>query len=441
MTKALNWIIKQHWWLIGLVAFVLVSLEIFEATRKQDSPIHIIELLIFLLLLLVVGVLFDLLSQSMKRQNQTMKILDFKHKLSHEFSEYTDWDMLISQLARLPGTLASVDQTHLFLLNPISNQFESLSHWNEDGERQETAFIFEMCQNCIMKKTNSDSRFSKCAIDKSIDGTAAQVNRYCLPIRFGDGQLMTVQFNLKLGEDLNKEQDEIFRNISDEIAVALTTSLNRKTFFEMQSSETALAERRTVSHYLHDNLGQNLGYLCFKLDQLIIENDQLSRENLISDLTTMREAANDSYEIVRGTLETIQMETTPQLTNLLIEHARKVAKRANFELNFETKGTPYPVAPNVQRAVFYIFKESLNNVEKHAKASKVHVLTEWDEENLAVTISDNGSGFDRESVDSDRHFGLEIMNERIAKVNGQLKLTASENSGTSVNISVPHSLS
>jgi nitrate/nitrite-specific signal transduction histidine kinase len=207
----------------------------------------------------------------------------------------------------------------------------------------------------------------------------------------------------------------------------------------MHSSETALAERRTVSHYLHDNLGQNLGYLCFKLDQLIIEKDLLSRENLISDLETMREAANDAYEIVRGTLETIQMETTPQLTNLLIEHAKKVSHRANFELEFKTKGTPYPISPNIQRTVFYIFKESLSNVEKHAKASKVHVLTEWNEENLTVTISDNGIGFDLHSVNTDRHFGLEIMNERISKVNGRLTFTVSENSGTSVNISVPYS--
>jgi len=205
----------------------------------------------------------------------------------------------------------------------------------------------------------------------------------------------------------------------------------------MSASETTLAERRRVSHYLHDHLGHNLGYLHFKLDQLISNKDQLSLETVLTDLEHMRKAANDSYEIVRGTLESMQPETTPMLTNLLLEHARKVSKRSNIEIDFQNKGKQIPLAIDIKRVVFYVFEEALSNAEKHAQASKITVLTEWSQDSISLTISDNGVGFTPEDVNTDQHFGLEILRERLEQVGGQVSLVTAEKLGTTVSVHVP----
>jgi signal transduction histidine kinase len=219
--------------------------------------------------------------------------------------------------------------------------------------------------------------------------------------------------------------------------VALKAGQDRKVLAELRNSETALAERRSVSHYLHDHLGQNLGYLHLKMDQLLTEKDKLSMEKVLADLELMRDAAYESYEIVRGVLETIHPETTQTLTNLLMEHARKISQRADIEIDFKTKGKLLMLPEEAQSAIFYAFEESLNNVEKHAQANKVTVLAEWKPDYFSLTISDNGVGFNPRFINKHQHFGLEILNERMARVNGRITLLTLKDSGTVVTIRVP----
>ena len=56
---------------------------------------------------------------------------------------------------------------------------------------------------------------------------------------------------------------------------------------------------------------------------------------------------------------------------------------------------------------------------------------------MNLTISDDGVGFDPQQVNSDLHFGLEILNERMARVNGHVTLITSGNTGTVASILVP----
>jgi signal transduction histidine kinase len=127
----------------------------------------------------------------------------------------------------------------------------------------------------------------------------------------------------------------------------------------------------------------------------------------------------------------------PLLTNLLLEHAGKISRRANLEIDFKILGNPAHLPIDINRAVFYVFEEALCNTEKYARASKVNVLAEWCDDNFALTISDDGIGFDPENVNAVQHFGLEILHERMGKVNGRVSLSTSENSGTTVFVRVP----
>lgn len=439
LSRIYLWIRGRHWWVIGLAALILLLFEAYDFIFNHKDFIHIIEFSLYLLLLLVIGWLVDLSIRDVNIQTQTQKILKFKHKLSLEISGYQDWDVLANQLARVPDTVAPVDQTCLFVFDPISNQFASAAEWNSCGETELVPGSMELCRKYVGDKTGARLVFGHCDSEAMEGDPASKAEKYCLPIQYSENLLGVLQFRLKPGETLNNEQEDIFRNISDELALALKAGRDRKAFYEMLTSETALAERRSVSHYLHDHLGQNLGYLHIKMDQLITEKDQLSLEKVFEDLMMMRNAVKDSYEIVRGVLETIRPETAPVLTNLLLEHARKVSQRANFEMDFKTKGKPVHLPKEVQRAVFYAFEESLSNAEKHAKASRIEILAEWGQDYFMLTISDNGIGFDPHSVNTGQHFGMEILNERMAQVNGRITLTTSENSGTIVNIHVPKS--
>jgi signal transduction histidine kinase len=416
MSKVQNWVAHRHWWLIALVAVLLIFLESLDFSSLRSDPIHLTELLIYLLMLLIIGILYDSSFRAMKFRNKMNKIIDYKHKLSLEFSIYNDWDVLVTQLARFPGTITEVEHSSLYVSDPFSNLFELVALKDNAG------FFL---------------KFSQCGPDGLPGSMLPDAQTFCLPIRYGEGLLGVIGFKLKDGQKLTPDQQDIFRNIGDELGLALKVGQDRKIHYEMSASETTLAERRRVSHYLHDHLGHNLGYLHFKLDQLINNKDQLSLESVLADLEHMRKAADDSYEIVRGTLESMQPETTPMLTNLLLEHARKVSKRANIEIDFQNTGKQIPLAIDIKRVIFYVFEEALSNAEKHAQASKINVLTEWGQDAIALTIADNGVGFAPEEVNTDQHFGLEILRERLEQVGGQVSLVTAEKLGTTVSVRVP----
>jgi len=434
MSQMLNWIAKRHWWLIGLLAFLLVSLEYVDATHRVDY-IHIVEDIVYLLLLMIIGALFDSLLRVIHVRTKFMNILNYKHKLSMEFSVYNDWEVLVSQMARFPGTIAAVERTFLFVRDPLSNQFELAAQWPTIGQTTADSTIVENFLKRSRDKRNSPLAFHQC--ESKQPDSELQSQAFCLPIQYGNSVLGLMHFKLKPGNTLTSDQEYIFKNIGDEFAFILQAGQERRKYYEMTASETALAERRKVSRYLHDHLGHNLSYLHFKLDQLVTMKDDISLESIANDLEHMRKATRESYEIVRGTLETIRPETVPLLTNLLLEHAKKISQRANLEIDFKTKGNPVPLPIEVNRAIFYVFEEALSNTEKYANASKVNVIAEWNDDHFALTISDNGVGFNPERVNTDQHFGLEILHERIDKVKGRLTLSTSANEGTTVFISVP----
>ena len=87
---------------------------------------------------------------------------------------------------------------------------------------------------------------------------------------------------------------------------------------------------------------------------------------------------------------------------------------------------------DVQVAIYRICQEALNNVAKHARASKVEIhevyLTQEDAA-IELRISDDGRGFDPEQTTSG-HYGLSMMRERAEGVDAQLSITSQPGRGT-----------
>jgi signal transduction histidine kinase len=433
----LNWVAQWRWLLITLLAFLLAGYEIYDFTHAQNNLIKEFEALIFFGLLFAVGFLLIILSRRIRNQTRIIRILGAKHRLSLEFSRYQDWEVLVNHIAKLPGSLAPASEACLFVSNDITNQFSLAAQWNKDPDNNVDPCIEEICAECTGYGASKDLTFTRCRSSSPSGDEYSQGKKYCLPVMDERRLLGILQFVLEPAKDLTDEQIDIFSNIGDDIAVALKAGQDRKLLSDLRTSETALAERRSVSHYLHDHLGQNLGYLHLKMDQLLTERDELSLEKVLIDLELMRNAAHESYEIVRGVLETIHPETAHTLTNLMMEHARKISKRSNINIEFKTKGKPVFFPEETQQAIFYAFEEAISNVEKHARATRVTVLAEWRIEQFSLIVSDNGVGFNPQYVDTDQHFGLEILNERMSKVNGQITLQTTEKSGTVVKIMIP----
>ena len=441
LSRLITWIGNRTWWVIGLAIILLFTLELYDSTHKLNNSVHIVEFSIFLVLLLIIGFLLGSLMQGIRNQTRAIRILDAMHNLSLEFSGNQDWDVLVDQVVRFPGSIAPVCQAGLFMKKTITNQFDLAAQWSSPGAGQMDLPAEAVYQDLVRDGIGTDLTFGPIESVPPDGERSLQAKRYALPIKDKVRLVGVLVFTLEPGKDLTDEQADIFRNTGVDIAVALKAGQDRKVLADLRNTETALAERRSVSHYLHDHLGQSLGFLHLKMDQLLTKKDELSLEKVLDDLELMRDATSESYEIVRGILETIHPETTQTLTNLLMEHSRKVSQRSGIQIDFKARGKPVLLAGETQQAVFYAFEESLSNVEKHARATRVKILAEWQTDYFSLSIADNGIGFNPEYINSDQHFGLEILNERMASVNGQISLNTTENAGTVVTILVPEAAS
>lgn len=430
---------KHSWLVISSILVLLILFELFELFQKKESlsdPYHLIEIAFFAIILTFLGLMINLFIKENLAKTRTMEILDFKHQLSLKLIEFEDWGKLVSELVKLPGSIASVEATQLHVFNPISRMMEDVSDWN-NGEVEDIFFQSD-CQKCLEEHEITDLLVSPCfSSGDEAEVGANQSKEYCLPVIYINTLFALIKFKLKPGENLSDEQIEIFESIRPEIALALKVAWEQRRLSEMKLAETALAERHSVSTYLHDNLSQNLAYLCLKLEQLALEDEQVGLHPARSYLQSMQDAAQTSYEIVRDMLENTHAKTTPNLINLIRANAKKVSERAHFKISIKEVGKEVPILPELQQTAFYVFQEALNNVEKHARAKKVNVLVNWSEDKLNLTVSDDGLGFNPQGLNGSNHFGFDIMRERVDKVNGRVDIQSSVNSGTKVTIVIP----
>jgi signal transduction histidine kinase len=93
--------------------------------------------------------------------------------------------------------------------------------------------------------------------------------------------------------------------------------------------------------------------------------------------------------------------------------------------------------PLAQLLAYQVIREALHNAVKHARADSILVRIWPDDKVVRVNVTDDGSGFAWSEVDTERHFGLQIMKERVEAVGGVLFVDSNLGKGTAVVAAIP----
>ena len=96
----------------------------------------------------------------------------------------------------------------------------------------------------------------------------------------------------------------------------------------------------------------------------------------------------------------------------------------------------------ISLTILRIIQEACNNIIKHAEAKNVYVNLYRNEDELVVTIEDDGNGFDIENLqsmskDDYSGFGLSMMHERVFLLSGKMEIKSELNKGTKIKVKVP----
>ena len=201
-------------------------------------------------------------------------------------------------------------------------------------------------------------------------------------------------------------------------------------------------ERRRIARDLHDGTGQHLSAMALSIGQVLTDfppgNERL------------RQLLQDSHIASRQALEEVRTVSyilhPPILDGLGLVAALRwyfdgLQKRTALKIYFEEPSTLRPLSPEVERALFRIAQESMNNVLRHSGASAAIVTLLNRGKNVTLEINDNGSGLSPHQLadlDGAASLGVGIagMRERVRQLKGTFKINSIVN-GTQVLVSLP----
>ena len=202
-------------------------------------------------------------------------------------------------------------------------------------------------------------------------------------------------------------------------------------------------ERERIARELHDGMAQVLGYVNTKAmaTRLLLKNRQLEAAD--GNLLQLEEAARGLLVDLRAAILGLRLagRSEARLPTMLKDFTSQYSQLTGLpvELEIAPGVSDISLPADVELQLLRIVQESLANVHKHAEATHAEVSLRADNGILDLTITDDGQGFDPDSVTQDErpHFGLSTLRERAEAIGAQLTLDSCPGSGTCVFVRLP----
>jgi signal transduction histidine kinase/ligand-binding sensor domain-containing protein len=199
-----------------------------------------------------------------------------------------------------------------------------------------------------------------------------------------------------------------------------------------------IAERTRVSREVHDTLLQSLAALGPELEALATRIPSTDG-CLASELRRLRRQVDRSVRDARESILELRRHLmgTPRLAESLGQLVDDTEVRHHVRPNVEVVGRrPVDASPDVDLQLFRIAQEAVTNAIHHGCAKHIDISVSYDDQQVALTIADDGCGFDPHAQTNTRrdneHFGLVIMRERAERVGGKLRIDSEPGRGTTV---------
>ncbi len=197
-------------------------------------------------------------------------------------------------------------------------------------------------------------------------------------------------------------------------------------------------ERQRVSRELHDDLNQRLAVLAMQVDmlgaRLPLSVEELRRE--LESLARQVAGLSDDVRRMASRLHPSVLEHLG-LAAALRSHCEQFSSREGIPIEFEERGVPAELSPEVALCLYRIAQEALHNLARHARARRGSVTLSGSEGGIELSISDDGEGFDPRATRARGGLGLLSMEERARLVGGTLAIRSSPGQGTLVEARVP----
>jgi signal transduction histidine kinase len=187
-------------------------------------------------------------------------------------------------------------------------------------------------------------------------------------------------------------------------------------------------ERTRLASDLHDGLGSMLTGIKLNLELM---------KKAVSFNEEEEKYFNNAMKILNDSITDMRRVAHHLMPNTLSQYGLKAALKDFCEhfsiIDFEWFGKPDRIQDRKKEVmIYYIIHELVNNALKHSGATKIMVNVMHDDDYIAITVCDNGCGFNKDT--QFQGMGLQNIRERISAYNGRYEMVTKIGEGTEVNI-------
>jgi signal transduction histidine kinase len=116
--------------------------------------------------------------------------------------------------------------------------------------------------------------------------------------------------------------------------------------------------------------------------------------------------------------------------------SREFENRSGIKITFESNIANLPAIHSVTTSLFRIYQEALTNIGRHAKANHVFSYLQLKNNEVTLTIKDDGQGFDMRTLAGKKTLGILGMKERALMMKGQFEMRSMPGEGTTIVVTV-----
>ncbi|HEY2986970.1 MAG TPA: GAF domain-containing protein [Candidatus Binatia bacterium] len=197
-------------------------------------------------------------------------------------------------------------------------------------------------------------------------------------------------------------------------------------------------ERTRVAREIHDELGQALTGL--KMDVAWL------RKKLVKDQEPLREKTDSMLALMDQTIQSVRRISTELRPGVLDDLGLAAAIEWQIHEFQNRTGIKCVLASRLDdirldhlrsTALFRIFQETLTNIGRHARATKVSIKLERKNRDVSLQVQDNGNGIPKSKLSDRRSLGILGMRERALLLGGEFTINGSRGKGTIVTARIP----
>jgi len=206
--------------------------------------------------------------------------------------------------------------------------------------------------------------------------------------------------------------------------------------------EAQESERQRLARQMHDGPAQSLTNLILQAEicERLFDSDL---DQARAELSNLKTAVTTTFQKTRDfivTLRPMMLDDLGLLTTLR-RYVENFENKANVSATLTATGQERRCPPYYEITIFRVVQEALDNVVRHAHASYVRVVLDFQDGQVSVIVEDDGSGFDvanaLATARQQKALGLISMRERAEMLGGTLQIESSIGRGTKVKLALP----